>query len=93
MPKVITLTNSALLSTLSNPEVAKAFPGLKKARKRATRRRAGCCGGRRRHEQDAAVNQIKLAISAWPAGDKQKLKQLLNAKKLRMYVGKQMLEF
>lgn len=84
--KLLVLEEAVLMNMAINPNFIKEFPflsGLKQASKPST----GCgrCGQRVNNRANV-VNGIKQSIVSMGVAQKQKLKKLLNAEKLRVRV-------
>ena len=92
--RAITLTNSSLASLLNNGQLVQAFPGMRGIAKQLSKATQGCrCGSNKAARIDKATTNIKQLIARWPKGKKDKLKKVLKADVIRMYVGKEMIEF
>jgi hypothetical protein len=84
--KMVILEEAVLMNMATNPNFVKEFPflsGLKLAAKSNT----GCgrCG-QRSSNRVSVVNGIKSSIVSMDVAQKQKLKKLLNAEKIRVRV-------
>lgn len=91
--RVVTLTNQVILSLLKRTDVKKTFPRVKAIAK-AIGKSSGCnCASQKARARNRAVNDFKTMLKNWSFSNKNALKKLLSADKVRMYVGKKMIEF
>ena len=84
--KKVTLTDAVVLSLAKNPQACSALPVLKNINKAAkVKSKRGCsrCGQRRK--LSTTVMSVRTALGSKPAAIK-KIKQLLKADKLVLYV-------
>ena len=92
--RAVTLTNSMVEGLLRRKDMLQAFPRMAGVARQMQRSIRGCrCAGKTHKFRDRAVQDIKQLMRSWPKSRKDKLKGLLKADTVRMYVGKKMVEF
>lgn len=79
--KLLILENSVLHSMAASPAFLKEFPFLASL-KAASKTKSHCCPAA--PKMNAAIPAIKSALTALGAEKKKKLKQMLNAEKVRI---------
>lgn len=84
--KMAIIDEAALTTMALNPAIAKEFPVLKPVAKLARSGGRGSCGGcgRAAQERSRLFAQVKLALAGMDATRKRKLKDLLNARSVRL---------
>lgn len=92
-PRIVTLSNSSLMGLLKRPDVLQAFPQLRGISKQLNKTKGCRCQAAKAKAKSKAMNDLKNAIKDWPESNKTKLKKLLNADRVKAYVGKQAIEF
>lgn len=94
MPRSVTLSNESIYGLLRNPKVLRAFPHMEKLHRKFRRQTRGCrCGGRIGRIKDGIINDVKLSLAGWPAADKAKLKAIIHADEVRLFVGGKVRKF
>ena len=93
MSKRVMLNNATLANLLRSKDTIRQLPQLRAASKRMKSARGCNCGGKRVRQRNSALEDAKMAIRGWDIGLKNKLKKLLSADTVEMYVGKQLVRF
>lgn len=88
----MTLTNSTIVNIVSRPEVQREFPEF--VRIASGKRPGGCrCSKTVRTNHNKVVNEFKTLVRGWSAEKRNKLKQVLGAQQIQVYVGTTLLTF
>lgn len=91
---VVVLSAGVLLSLTKHPKVLAAIPALSGISKRLANSGGGCggCGRKKSAARIAAMNDVRKVIEAMPPDQRNFLKRWLNAKTLRLYNGKSVID-
>ncbi len=95
VPRVVVLTNQAILNLIGNARLQGEFPALRGLQKQLKKRSgSGCrCGGQRARAIDQIVNDFKQQLGGWTPDAKMRLKQTVGADEIRIFVGKRLVTF
>lgn len=91
--RVVTLTNQLIINLFKRADVKKTFPRIKSIAK-AMGKSSNCnCSSQKARARNRAVNDFKTMLKNWSQSNKNTLKKLIGADRVRVYIGKKMIEF